>query len=453
MLPVGRARRRALSARVPDHPYPVDELSDGQLDALDDPLTSPWARRRRPWRWWVAALLPVIGFVGGWLVARPDGAVVAPARAAAPVAAEAQAAGPTPTTAPAVSLEEAQRLGEEAARRWLEDWAAIAKLAGTDIGGTGGPSAPPARRAGTPGGLGIPRTMLQAYQAAEQWATGYAPACKLSWAFVAGVGRVESNHGRHGGAGFTATGQVMPPIVGIPLDGRPGVRRIADTDGGRWDGDSKWDRAVGPMQFLPTSWRALGRDGDGDGAADPHNAYDAAVSAAAFLCRGGGGSLANRATLERAVHAYNHSASYVQTVLSWADAYGNLGLLGGRRGARRAAAQPLEHQDRPDRPGEDAEGREPERPAEHAARQEQQRRVAGEQQPVERAGGGAQFALVEQRHRREHEQERDRLQHRDDPERGDQLAAVVGRHGRVPLLLAGSRRLAPRGRATSYYSS
>jgi membrane-bound lytic murein transglycosylase B len=70
---------------------------------------------------------------------------------------------------------------------------------------------------------------------------------------VAGVGRVESNHGTQGGAGFAANGDVTPPSTGIPLDGRKGVKRIRDTDGGRWDGDRTWNRAVGPMQFIPTS--------------------------------------------------------------------------------------------------------------------------------------------------------------------------------------------------------
>jgi membrane-bound lytic murein transglycosylase B len=332
MLRVGRGGRRAHAARVRDLSYLADEPSgeafSSHSDQLSDPLASPWQRpRRRAWRWWLAAALPVLTFLAGWLVAKPDAQAVHPqqAVAAAAGATTATATAPAPSTGQrAVSLEEAQRLGKEAAERWLEDWAAIARLAGTDIGQAGAAAAaggapPPQAK---PSGLGIPGMMLQAYEAAAQWARGYAPGCRLHWAFVAGVGRVESNHGRHGGAGFTASGQVRPPIVGIPLDGRPGVKRIADTDDGRWDGDSTWDRAVGPMQFLPTSWRALGRDGNGDGVADPHNAFDAAVSAAAYLCRSGGGSLSDRATLERALYGYNHSATYVRTVLTWADAYG-----------------------------------------------------------------------------------------------------------------------------------
>jgi hypothetical protein len=99
------------------------------------------------------------------------------------------------------------------------------------------------------------------------------------------------------------------------------VARIPDSDGGRWDGDTTWDRAVGPMQFIPTTWRTLGRDGNGDGVADPDNLFDAAVSAAGYLCLSGGGSLADPARLRQAVYSYNHSWAYVDTVLGWARLY------------------------------------------------------------------------------------------------------------------------------------
>ena len=108
---------------------------------------------------------------------------------------------------------------------------------------------------------------------------------------LAGIGRIESNHGLFGGSvtRFSAAGTVSPRITGPPLDGN-GVASIADSDGGRWDGDVTWDRAVGPMQFIPTTWRSLGRDGNGDRIADPNNLFDAAVSAAGYLCLGGDGT-------------------------------------------------------------------------------------------------------------------------------------------------------------------
>jgi membrane-bound lytic murein transglycosylase B len=339
MLPLGRAHRRAPFARVPDRPFLVEELPDRLIEAISHPEVLPWGRRRRAWRWALAALIPVVGFVAGWTVTKPDGQVAVPNGQAPAVAAAAPALGGAGAALPStagMAPEEAQRLGQEAADRWLEDWAAVARLAAAGTGATGDilpgsdlPSEPPAPGQGQEdagGALGIPALMLEAYQAAEKWASGYAPGCDLSWTVVAGVGRVESNHGTHGGAGFTAGGDVAPPIRGIPLDGREGVKRITDTDDGRWDGDKTFDRAVGPMQFIPTSWQAMGRDGNGDGVANPHNAFDAAASTAAYLCRSGNGSLADRAVLERALHAYNHSASYVRTVLNWADAYKSAGV-------------------------------------------------------------------------------------------------------------------------------
>jgi hypothetical protein len=113
---------------------------------------------------------------------------------------------------------------------------------------------------------------------------------------------------------------VSPRITGPPLDGN-GVARIPDSDGGRWDGDVTWDRAVGPMQFIPTTWGSLGRDGNGDRVADPNNLFDAAVSAAGYLCLSGDGDLDDPARLRQAIYSYNHSWPYVDAVLGWAWLY------------------------------------------------------------------------------------------------------------------------------------
>jgi hypothetical protein len=172
------------------------------------------------------------------------------------------------------------------------------------------------------GAASIPALTLRAYREAAAWAAGFDPDCRLSWTVLAGIGRIESNHGLFGGPAtrFSAAGTVSPRITGPPLDGR-GVARIPDSDGGRWDGDTTWDRAVGPMQFIPTTWRSLGRDGNADRVADPNNLFDAAVSAAGYLCLGGGGDLGEPARLRQAIHAYNHSWPYVDAVLGWARLY------------------------------------------------------------------------------------------------------------------------------------
>jgi membrane-bound lytic murein transglycosylase B len=168
----------------------------------------------------------------------------------------------------------------------------------------------------------IPALALRAYREAAAWAAGFDPGCRLSWSVLAGIGRIESNHGMHGGAAtrFSPSGTVSPRITGPPLDGR-GVARIPDSDAGRWDGDTAWDRAVGPMQFIPSTWRSLGRDGNGDGVSDPNNLFDSTVAAAAYLCLSVDGSLADPAQLRQAVYNYNHSWPYVDAVLGWASLY------------------------------------------------------------------------------------------------------------------------------------
>lgn len=167
----------------------------------------------------------------------------------------------------------------------------------------------------------IPTRSLVAYAQAEIAIRQTDPACGINWATLAGVGRVESHHGRYNGTRIGADGVLTPPIIGIPLDGSPGVRAVPDTDGGRLDGDTQWDRAVGPMQFLPTTWARWGVRASGDSVApDPQNMDDAALSAAGYLCALGG-DLSSAEGWWNAVFAYNRSVSYGQNVFSGADAY------------------------------------------------------------------------------------------------------------------------------------
>lgn len=152
-----------------------------------------------------------------------------------------------------------------------------------------------------------------------------AAACPgLPWQVLAAIGKVESNHGRYGGASVRADGQVAPPIIGIPLDGTNGTARIPDTDNGAYDGDTTWDRAVGPMQFIPSSWTIFGVDGNGDGTRDPHNIHDAVHAAVRHLCSAG-----TVTDIEAALFGYNHSTAYVADVLDWAARYaGPLAAIG-----------------------------------------------------------------------------------------------------------------------------
>ncbi|MGH8775651.1 MAG: lytic transglycosylase domain-containing protein [Jiangellaceae bacterium] len=87
---------------------------------------------------------------------------------------------------------------------------------------------------------------------------------------------------------------------------RPNVALIRDTDGGALDGDTTYDRAVGPMQFIPSTWRSVSVDGNGDGRRDPNNIYDAAQGAAVYLCAGDT-DLRDPIQAARAVRRYNNA--------------------------------------------------------------------------------------------------------------------------------------------------
>ena len=188
-------------------------------------------------------------------------------------------------------------------------------------GPTPGPAGP--RVAGYDDMAGIPENVLAGYRSAQRRLVTEQPRCGLAWYHLAGIGRVESGHARVGQA--DRAGNTVPPILGPVLDGR-GFAAIADTDRGELDGAPRWDRAVGPMQFIPGTWRRYAADGNGDGVASPHNIFDAALGAGHYLCSGGL-DLREPADLNAALFRYNPSESYVRMVRGWMDAYAN-GVLG-----------------------------------------------------------------------------------------------------------------------------
>lgn len=167
---------------------------------------------------------------------------------------------------------------------------------------------------------GIPAPALAAYRLAAKLLSTADAACHLDWAIPAAIGRVESNHARFGGNVLDAKGVATPGIIGLPLNGSNGTARIGDTDKGIWDRDTTYDRAVGPMQFIPGTWRAVGQDADGDGVANPQDMNDAATATGVYLCSGGG-DLSSDADLYKAIFRYNQSDSYVRTVMNLAKAY------------------------------------------------------------------------------------------------------------------------------------
>ncbi|MFM9453537.1 lytic transglycosylase domain-containing protein [Streptomyces europaeiscabiei] len=172
---------------------------------------------------------------------------------------------------------------------------------------------------GTAGGSerGIPATVLDAYKKAEASLRESKPGCNLPWQLLAAIGKVESGQAR--GGRVDAEGTTIGKILGPQLNGN-GFANISDTDNGAYDGDSTHDRAVGPMQFIPSTWQWAGRDGNDDGAKNPNNVYDAALAAGHYLCRFDW-DLSNDGNLRSAILSYNNSTEYYNTVMTWLEYY------------------------------------------------------------------------------------------------------------------------------------
>jgi len=166
----------------------------------------------------------------------------------------------------------------------------------------------------------LPQAAMDAYKRATATMTGIDPSCQLPWTLLAGIGRVESDHGRYGGSVLSTDGVSRPAIIGVALNGKGPVAAIRDSDDGRMDKDKVWDRAVGPMQFIPTTWAYAGRDGDGDGRKNPHDLDDAALAAAGYLCSGYG-SMLDDASAKAAIFRYNPSDYYVALVQAFERGY------------------------------------------------------------------------------------------------------------------------------------
>jgi hypothetical protein len=163
---------------------------------------------------------------------------------------------------------------------------------------------------------GIPLPAMTAYARASVLAPR---ACRLGWTTLAGIGWVESQHGTIGDRLLGDDGHSSEPILGPALDGGLYAAVPATRDSARWHGDRRWDHAIGPMQFIPSTWRTWQIDGDGDGLADPNDIDDASLAAANYLCQSG--DLMTGGTWSRAILSYNHSTDYVLNVYTAADAY------------------------------------------------------------------------------------------------------------------------------------
>ncbi len=163
--------------------------------------------------------------------------------------------------------------------------AGVARLPASIVGGRSAAYGPPPPPPYTPSATGladIPPAYLALYKTA-------AARFGLDWTVLAGIGRVECDHGRDPAPSCTVEGQL------------------------------NYAGAGGPAQFLVSTWRAYGISATGQGAPDMWNPADAILSMANYLHASGA-----PANYPQAVYAYNHAWWYVADVLSWARRYRGL---------------------------------------------------------------------------------------------------------------------------------
>jgi len=260
-------------------------------------FTVPWHR--------VCAVLPSVALIGGGII---FSAAAAPAHNIPGIAvSKSSTAVVVPDTALSMPAPAGVSTG---ASRLAAEVAPSPALAGTV----------PSSSFVSPDSSAIPVRALGGYRRAASLVDSADHACHIDWALVAAIGRVESNHARFGGNQLDSAGIAQPGIIGIPLDGSNGTARITDTDGGLLDRDTVYDRAVGPMQFIPGTWRVAGVDADGDGVKNPQDIADAATATAVYLCSGPG-DLTRPNDLHAAIMRYNASESYVKMVTDIAATY------------------------------------------------------------------------------------------------------------------------------------
>jgi membrane-bound lytic murein transglycosylase B len=157
------------------------------------------------------------------------------------------------------------------------------------------------------GPLGVPAIAVAAYKSAASTLAVADPGCGMSWELLAGIGRVESDHAD--GGQVDARGTALTPIYGPALDGSlPGNQVIPDGGGG-------YQRAEGPMQFMPDTWARYANP-----ESNPQNLFDSALTAGRYLCSGGL-NMRDMGQRTQAILRYNNSMAYVANVMAWSMGY------------------------------------------------------------------------------------------------------------------------------------
>jgi len=166
---------------------------------------------------------------------------------------------------------------------------------------------------------GIPSRALAAYAGVALAKAAAMPSCGLAWNTLAAIGFAESRHGSHDGSTLGADGTATPGIFGVALAGGD-TEHVPDSDGGTIDGDADYDRAVGPMQLIPQTWRNWHTDASGDGVEDPQNIDDAVQATANYLCRAAG-DMTTESGWRGGIAAYNGAESYIRAVAEAGESY------------------------------------------------------------------------------------------------------------------------------------
>ncbi|WP_017556588.1 C40 family peptidase [Nocardiopsis baichengensis] len=143
----------------------------------------------------------------------------------------------------------------------------------------------------------IPQNYLELY---KEWGDEKG----IPWNILAGVGQVESKHGRWDGPGITEGhndwGAAGPMQFGA-LDG--------SAAGNSWGGEPIMDADDRPEE-------GYGQDGNEDGVVSVYDPEDAIPAAADYLIAHG-----IKDDVREAIYGYNHAWWYVDDVLEWAERY------------------------------------------------------------------------------------------------------------------------------------
>jgi hypothetical protein len=227
-----------------------------------------------------------------------------------------EAVASRPTSAPKARARDSAATRGRAGRDDGADAATTAKDSGSDDKSRGKAKRAAAKKKATP----EPKSTPQPERGAAGSALTYA-SLPASWTSLAPLSLPD----------FSVDGFPIPPFLlpvyqaaaahyGVPWEILASINEI-ETDFGR-NAKVSSAGALGWMQFMPSSWKRWGKDGDADGKRDPRNPIDAIFAAGRYLYDAGAAT-----DLPKAIFAYNHADWYVEKVIERAREFAGLDKL------------------------------------------------------------------------------------------------------------------------------